>query len=308
MDDSIAHPGEALPAIEMPGWKVFLATASAVIVSALFLVAGVWKITDAPAAAARLAQARVPEFLSVPAAIGLGIAETFAAVLVLIPRFRRWGAWMISAMLVVFMVYVGLHYRVLQGEECSCFPWIKRAVGPGFFVADGLMLGFALVAACWSQASHGLRNAAVILGVVCVFTFASYGVAVTRHHGVQAPATISAGGKPFPLREGRILIYFFDPECTHCLKAARRMAQLQWGETKVVGVPTVQPRFGPGFLEATGLPAVLSNDLEILKKTFPFPGTPAAVALENGYQKQLLTQFEDEEPAATLAKLGFAGK
>ena len=136
MDDSIAHPGEVLPVIELSGWKVWVATSAAVVVSALFLVAGVWKITDAPAAAARLAQARIPEFLSVPAAIGLGIAETFAGVLVLIPRYRRWGAWLISALLVVFMAYVGVHYQALRGEECSCFPWIKRAVGPGFFAYD----------------------------------------------------------------------------------------------------------------------------------------------------------------------------
>ncbi|MFN0172101.1 MAG: DoxX family protein [Bryobacteraceae bacterium] len=308
MDDTIDHPGDGLSAIELPGWKVFLAASAAVIVSALFLVAGVWKITDAPSAAARLAQARVPEFLSVPAAIGLGITETFAAVLILIPRFRRWGAWLISGMLLVFMVYVGVHYSALHGAECSCFPWIKRAIGPGFFVADGLMLCLALVAAWWSRESHGLRNAAVILGVVSVFAFASYGVAITRNQGIRAPSTISVEGKSFPLREGRVLIYFFDPECAHCLKAARRMAQLQWGETKIVGVPTVQPQFGPGFLETTGLRAVLSNDLEILKKTFPFPGIPAAVALENGFQKQLLTRFEDEEPATTLAKLGFVGK
>ena len=39
--------------------------------------------------AARMAQAKVPESLSIAAAIGLGTLETFTGVLLLVPRFRR---------------------------------------------------------------------------------------------------------------------------------------------------------------------------------------------------------------------------
>ena len=49
------------------------------------------------------------------------------------PRYRRWGAWLIALMLVAFMGYIGLRYQALVGRDCSCFPWLKRAVTPALF-------------------------------------------------------------------------------------------------------------------------------------------------------------------------------
>jgi uncharacterized membrane protein YphA (DoxX/SURF4 family) len=311
MNDSMASPAEggqsplAFSGLETPQWKAAASTAAAVVMAIVFLIAGVWKITDAPGAAVRMAQAKVPQDLSLFAAVAFGIAETFGAVLILVPRFRRWGAWLISGLLVAFMIYIGIHYQTLRGEECSCFPWIKRAVGPGFFLADGLMLLLAILAGWWAKPSASLKHAAVILGAVSVFALVSYGVAINRNRGAQAPAAIQVGGKPYSLREGKILIYFFDPECTHCLDAGRKMAKLNWGDTRFVGVATVQPQFAAGFMQTTGLKGVISTDLDLLRKTFPFEATPAAVAIENGFQKETLVKFEDSEPEATLRKLGF---
>jgi hypothetical protein len=66
------------------------------------------------------------------------------------------------------------------------------------------------------------------------------------------------------------------------------------------------PQFAPQFLADTGLKAVISPDVEILRKVFPVAGSPSAVALENGRQKAALTNFDNDEPGATLQKLGFA--
>jgi hypothetical protein len=49
----------------------------------------------------------------------------------------------------------------------------------------------------------------------------------------------------------------------------------------------------------------VSKDLDLLKKVFPFDLPPAGVALEDGYEKAMLLQFEDAEPKQTLLKLGF---
>src|SRR6266508_3870599 len=105
MNDSMAHPRDVLAPLDLPSWKTAAGWISAAIVSVLFLVAGIWEVTDPPAAAVRIAQARVPEFLSLPAALALGIGNTFAGVLIMVPRFRRWGAWLCAALLVVFMAY-----------------------------------------------------------------------------------------------------------------------------------------------------------------------------------------------------------
>jgi uncharacterized membrane protein YphA (DoxX/SURF4 family) len=306
MDDSMAHSGDMLARFELAGWKNWLGGAAAVLTAALFLVAGLWKITDAPGAAVRLAQAKVPEQLSLAAALLLGIVETFGGVMVLVPRFRRWGAWLTGFLLVVFMIYIGVHYEELRGAECSCFPWVKRAVGPGFFIGDGIMLGLAALAGLWAKRSYGVRNASLILGAVAVFAVVSYGVAATRNTGLKAPDSVAVDGKPFSLQQGKVFIFFFNPECLHCLDAAKRMSTLNWGETRIVAVPTEQPQFAQNFMKNTKLPGVVSNDAALLRKTFSFVSTPAGVALENGRQKAALAQFEGEEPAATLKKLGFA--
>ena len=47
------------------------------------------------------------------------------------------------------------------------------------------------------------------------------------------------------------------------------------------------------------------KDQDNLKKVFPFDLPPAGVALEDGYEKAMLLQFEDKEPLATLTKIGF---
>jgi len=305
MNDSMAQPDHALAPLELAGWKAALSWIGAILTSLIFLVSGLWKITDAPSAAVRMTQALIPEGLSLPAAVAFGIAETFAAVLVLVPRYRRWGAWMAGLMLVAFLVYFGVNYNTLRGEECNCFPWVRRAVGPAFFIGDLIMLGLAALAGMWTKPSQGKRGAILILAAVSVFALVSYGVAATRHRGVKAPATITVDGKPYSLEEGKVLVYFFDPECLHCLDAAKRMAGYNWGETRVVVAPVQQARFAADFLRDSGLRAAITSDAAILRQVFPFVSVPAAVALENGREVRQLTQFEGEQPATTLRSIGF---
>jgi len=301
----MAQPRQALAELDVPGWKTALSWAAAILLALVFLVSGLWKLTDAPGAAVRMAQARVPQSLSLAAAIGFGIAETFTALLLLAPRFRRWGAWLGGALLVAFMIFIGLNYNALRGAECSCFPWVKRAVGPNFFIGDGILLLLAVVAGKWAKPARSMRTAIAILGVVTLFAAGSYGVAAMRQTGAKAPDTVTVNGKPYSLQDGKILIFYFDPECLHCLDAAKRMSKLNWGDTRIVAVPINVPQFGQGFLDDTHLRAVLSSDLQQLKKIFPFVSAPAGVALVNGREKMALTQFEDPEPADTLKKIGF---
>ena len=50
-----------------------------------------------------MAQARIPEWASLPVAVGFGIAETFAAVLILVPRFRPRFFWPRSLGLILLL-------------------------------------------------------------------------------------------------------------------------------------------------------------------------------------------------------------
>lgn len=305
MDDSMAQPSDGAPPVPLPLWKNAVAMACAVLLALLFLVSGVWKVTDPIRAATLMTQALIPHVLSLPAALAFGIGETFGAVLLLIPRYRRWGAWLIALMLVGFLGYFGIFYNQLRGQDCNCFPIIKRAVGPAFFISDTIMLVMAVVAGWWARPSAGVRNAAIILGAVAVFACASFGVHASRQTGLKAPDVVTVENQPFSLQQGKIFLYFFDPECSHCDAAARAMAKYNWGATKVIVVPTAQPQFTGQFLQATGLRALVTYDQEALRKVFSFVSGPYGVALEGGRQKAAITLFEGAEPENTLRGLGF---
>ncbi len=304
MNDSMAQPRPGLAPLELPGWKTALGWSSAILVSLLFLASGIWKITDVQGAAMFMAQAKVPEALSTAAALFFGIAETVSAVWILVPRFRRWGSISAGFLLLAFLIYIGVNYNVLRGQDCSCFPWVRRAVNPAFFVEDGLMLLLVVFAGLWSNRPASVRSAVMVVGAVAVFALLSYGVTEARQTGTRAPATITVDGQPYSLERGKIFLFFFHPECMHCYAAAQRMSKLDWGETKVVAVPVEQPQYGAEFLRETGLKAGVSTDFAQLKKVFGYTTYPFGVALENGREKAPLTKFEAPEPAPALKRLG----
>jgi len=294
-----------LRAVELPGWKTKLSWVAAILLAVLFLASGLWKITDTQAWAQRITQLMLPAPLGIPLALAVGIAETLGAVLVLVPRFRRWGAILTGLLLLAFMGYFAVHYSALRGADCSCFPWIKRAVGPQFFLGDLAMLGLALVAGWWSKPPGSLRTVVVIAGAVVVFALVSYGVNEVRQSGVRAPASILVDGQPYNLAHGKYFLFFFNPACSHCFDSAKRMATLDWGQTRVVAIPVEMPQYAPQFLADTGLKAVVTPDFDLLKRTFGYTAYPYGVAVENGREKAPVLRFDETEPAATLRRLGF---
>ena len=305
MDESMAHPYGAARSWDMPGWKTIASHTCAAVLAVLFISSGTWKILDPFTWRTMVEQLRAPYSVSMPLTLGLGIGETFAGVLVLVPRFRRWGAWLCAFLLVVFMLYMGINYNTLAGADCSCFPWVKRTVSPAFFVGDAIMLLLALIAGWWARPSQGVRSAAVVLGALAVFSAISFGVNATRQTGVKAPDFVTVNGKPYSLQHGKIFVYFYDPMCSHCDQAARKMSKLDWGGTKIVATPTNDPQFAESFMHDTQLPGVTTLDVQKLRNVFQFRDAPYGVALENGREKAAISRFEGAEPDATLHKLGF---
>jgi uncharacterized membrane protein len=294
-----------LQSLELPSWKTRLSWVAAVLLAVLFLISGIWKILDAQDWAVRIVELKVPASLSLVAALGFGIAETLGAVFILVPRFRRWGALLIGLLLLAFIGYFAINYNTLRGAECSCFPWVKRVVGPGFFAGDALMLALAFFAGLWSRPTGNLRTMAVVAGAVLVFALVTYGVEAVRQSGARAPAYITVNGQPYSIERGRYFLFFFNPGCMHCFDAAKAMSQLRWGNTTVVAIPVEMPQFSGQFLEQTGLHAVVSSDFDKLKTVFGYTAYPFGVAVENGHEKAPVMQFENTEPAATLKRLGF---
>lgn len=312
MAESIADPrsaevragaAEGEPAWVIPHWKSTVSHIAAGIIGILFLVSGIWKITDPLGWTIKIEQFKVPYALSLPFTLALAAGETWAGLMILVPRFRKWGAALSIVLLLGFMAYMGWNYTEFKSMDCSCFPMLKRAIGPGFFIGDGVMLLLAGLAGWWARPASNLRGAMVALGAVAVFTGVCYGVAMSRVSGIEAPARITADGQAFDLQHGRVFLFFYDPECMHCDAAAKAMSKYNWGATRVVAIPTRQKQFAQAFLKDTGLKAVTTLEHEELKKLFPFDTTPYGVVLENGRQKGVVSRFDPPEPAETLKKM-----
>lgn len=296
--------------LELPAWKSLASHAGAIFIAAVFLLAGVYKAVDPYKFAALAKNLLVPYSLTLPLALTLAVFETTAGILILIPRFRRWGAILAGILLLGFMAYVGFNYTALQGRDCSCFPELKlpfgfaidlkRKVGPGFFYGDALFLAAAAIAGLWAKVSHGMRNAAVVMGAVAVFTGVSYGVAFTSQTGLKAPDSIMVEGKPFNLQEGRVFLFFFDPSCGTCFAVGKSFAPLKFqSDIKVIGVPTRAPETAQFYMandeNGTHLMWPTSTDSAKLREIFKFDYPPYAVLLDRGRQTGVITISEFDE-------------
>jgi hypothetical protein len=138
-----------------------------------------------------------------------------------------------------------------------------------------------------------------------VLAGAAYWITESRQSGTPAPASITVDGQPFSLQQGKILLYFYDPECSHCNQAAKEMAKHKWTEATIIGLPSRVKQFGQYFMESTGLKGKNSPDHDELKKIFPHGDPPYGVLLEHGRMKTGIPIFEGSEPENTLRKHGF---
>jgi uncharacterized membrane protein YphA (DoxX/SURF4 family) len=290
---------------DLAPWKKVLGGVFAVLLAFLFVVSGGWKLAAPFTWAQLVGQLRVPAPLALPLAILSGVGEVFCGVLIFVPRFRRWGSLLMSLLLVGFMLYFAINYNALAGKDCSCFPLVKRTVGPMFFVVDTLFLIGAVLAGWWARRASGVREALIILAAIGVFAGVSFGVNKARENAIRTPASVMVSGQPYSLRQGRIFLFFYNPSCLHCDAAARRMAKLVWNDTTVVAIPTESPQWAAAFLHDTGLKAVTTLDAKKLREVFQFVDPPYGVALDNGRPKAVVAAFDDSEPARTLRSIGY---
>lgn len=288
-------------------WKRTAAAIAAVVLAIIFLVSGGWKVLQPFQTGELLEQAQVPAGLGTMGAVALGTVELFAAFLLLAPRYRKWGGLLGSALLLFFIGWIAFYYSKLVGHECSCFPIIKRSVGPGFFASDGVMLLLGVVAWAWSRKVTNFRVPSIALSVLVLLAGVSFGVNAAARRNVQVPNPVVVDGKPADLTNGKVFLFFYDPYCSHCDAASKFMSKLNWGGTRIVAIPTNDPRFAADFLRDTKLKAGTSLETAKLRKAFPFVDPPYGVALVEGQVKKTFpqTQFNAPLPAPDLKQLGF---
>jgi hypothetical protein len=125
-----------------------------------------------------------------------------------------------------------------------------------------------------------------------------------QQSGAVAPQIIQVDAKPYDLSHGKVFVFFFNPACTHCAEAARRMSKLPWGSTRIVATPVELPQFASQFLSETGLRAIVTSDFAKLKTALGYTAYPFGAVLVDGRERAAITKFDGDEPESTLRRLG----
>ncbi len=284
-----------------------IAGVCAILLGIIFLVSGAWKVISPFAAGQLLEEMRVPAGLGPIGSVSLGTVELFAAFLLFVPSFRKWGGLLGAGLMIFFIAWIGYYYPQLAGKECSCFPIIKRAINPMFFVEDGIMLLLALGALLFSSPARRIRVPAIAFLVLVICAGTSFGVNAAERSKAEVPSPVVVDGKPVDLTQGKVLLFFYDPSCMHCDAAARFMSNLPWNDVRIVSIPVINPQWAASFLHDTHFKAETSLELDKLKKAFPFGDPPYGVALEDGKVKDRFgpVQFTPPQPEAQLKAIGF---
>jgi uncharacterized membrane protein YphA (DoxX/SURF4 family)/peroxiredoxin len=130
--------------------------------AAVFLVAGVAKLTDRPGTRRALANFDVPARLIDPFALLLPLAELAAATALVFPTTARWGA--AGSLLLLALFVVGLTRVLLRGEapDCHCFGQLHSKPASWTTVARNFVL--ALPAAYVALAGPGPSLASWVAG------------------------------------------------------------------------------------------------------------------------------------------------
>ncbi len=272
----------------------------------LWLVAGLWKLSDISGWQLKLTQLLVPASLSLVGTLVVSMSEVGAGILLLRPAWRRWGGLLSTVLLLGFMAYVGFNYETLRGEDCSCFPWLERAVGPAFFWSDGAMLAVSLLAVRFSDPPSDQRRIGIPVLAVVLLAGVMFGVdRIGSQPSGEFSASITVEGAPYEVGEGKVFLFFFNPSCMHCLHAAETLSGYEW-TADVIGLPTQDPDWGPGFLEDAKFPGVrLSPDTDRLRETFEFQDVPFGVLLDDGSIVGELVFWDEPALSATFRDKGF---
>jgi uncharacterized membrane protein YphA (DoxX/SURF4 family) len=288
----------------LPAWKRYSSHIAAILMAIVYFASGGYKMLMPLDAAERLTQVLIPGNLSVALAVVLAITEVFTAIMLLIPRFRRFGAMISLAMLAAFCIYITMHFEQLRGADCGCFPLIKRAVGPVFYISNGVMIVLSFIAGWWSSRATSwflpspLRTSVAVFALLTAVTLGSVGLASARESGLEAPPTVLVGEQRVTLADEPTFIYMYDPECSHCLQSAKMMAGWDWGKTRLIAVPTVNPQWGQFLLDESGFKARLATDpedLKSLREIFQFANPPYGVALRRG-RARVTVRYAEFEP------------
>ena len=147
----------------------------------------------------------------------------------------------------------------------------------------------------------------MILGAVAVFAAVSFGSAYSHLTGLKAPDSIMVDGQPMSLQQGRVFLFFYDPECGTCFAVGKSMAPLKFKATtsRWSASPPSGPQEAASWIRDSGLHIKTSTDAAKLRDIFKFDNPPYAALIERGRQTGVIlpTQFDEDNPSKHIALL-----
>jgi len=299
--------GRGRKAAEIASWVLALALA------AIFGAAGLWKLYAPAQAGIRLVEAAVPSAYGLPAAVLLGSLETLAALLLLLPGYRRSGAILTGALAAFFIAYMGAQYSHLKGIECGCLPGRHRALGVGFFIEDGLMLaaavGVAIVARPAAHTARSLLRPALALLVIVALGAASATLdrPLLARDSALALRVMDRAGRvaEMPLsRRTYTLLYFYNPSCLDCQFASQQIAQLRLAAPLIV-LPGAGVETAYEYLSQAGIKnALVALDYQDLSSRFALKQVPALYLLRGSRPQNVILNFDPQTLQKTLGERG----
>jgi uncharacterized membrane protein YphA (DoxX/SURF4 family) len=161
-----------------------------IILSSVFLSAGLSKLADPAGSRKSLEDFGLPEVLAAPAAVILPLVELTLAVALLLSRYAWYGAWGAITLLAIFILAISVTLALGRKPECRCFGQLhSKPIGPeliarsvGLALLPGLILYSGPsqpgIAAWISQATAAQQlwfvlamAAAAVFAIHCWLTF-----------------------------------------------------------------------------------------------------------------------------------------
>lgn len=217
------------------------------LLSAVFLIAGIAKLADLPGSQKALHDFGIPEALAKPLGIILPIAEIATAGMLLSVRWPLYGAIGALGLLLVFIAGIGYNLARGRRPNCHCFGQLHSApVGPSTLIRNALL---ALLAALVVWLGRGHTS----LSATSWFTALPRTLQITLIVGIIVLALVAGAARLFLhalSQQGRLLL--------RLERLESRLAQAGM----VFGMPLEQEQASTGLPVGTQAPAFTGKGLD----------------------------------------------
>jgi uncharacterized membrane protein YphA (DoxX/SURF4 family)/peroxiredoxin len=295
------------------------ALAVRLLLTAVFVLAGVGKLFDRAGAERALAEFGVPPQFTSAVAIVLPVAELAVAVALLFPASATGGAIAAAALLFAFTIAIANAVLHDRSPDCHCFGRIHSApAGKGTLARNGALLVLAVFVASagpgtsidgWAsrRTAGELALSVLVLAGLVLLSFSDYWVerrqfkrAQARVVELQRRSGIPAGQQAPPfdlpgacgpklgldsLRAGGnpVMVVFADPSCCSCRELFPHLGRWQATLTGQVTIVLISNEDRASAAELCGRHGIqnvlLQKDFAVLD-AYRMPTTPSAVIVD----------------------------